>query len=283
MEIENLVNLFIKEPNSLYNNLFKFNVIILFIIIVLIFVKQENNVTAILSILAISFGLFISNTYVKNIDTEVNDTNKITLYKLDTLQGIVNEYLKKEISLKNTNGGNLSKKDKELIFNKNKLDNLYIDANLIHFLFSIKVLYEYNPNEFYLLLKGTNNILKIRNDIEIFYESEGVYTENIHEMFEMAIQLKTNCINNLQNMIYSVPKMSKMYKYVEDCIDRYYNLIQKSLLKLNEYHLDDIKNHGVNNRTRFIYINQTKGIDLADNFSPMPTKNSSSKLIDLYV
>jgi hypothetical protein len=283
MEFENLVNLFIKEPNSLYNNLFKFNVIIIFLIIVLIFVKQENKITAIISILAISFGLYISDTYVKNVNTEVNDTNKITLYKLDTLQGIVNEYIKKEMSLKDTTSITLSKKDKELIFNKNKLDNLYIDANLIHFLFSIKVLYEYNPNEFYLLLKGTNNILKIRNEIEIFYESEGVYTENINEMFEIAIKLKTNCINNLQNMIYSVPKMSKMYKYIENCIDRYYNLIQKSLLKLNEYHLDDIKNHGVNTRTKYIYINQTKGIDPADNFNQIPTKNSSSKLIDLYV
>jgi hypothetical protein len=44
-----------------------------------------------------------------------------------------------------------------------------------------------------------------------------------------------------------------------------------------------LKNHGVNTRTKYIYIYKSECcIDPADNFNQIPTKNSSSKPIDLY-
>jgi hypothetical protein len=284
VNINYLVELFTDEPNSIYTNFLKFQVIILFIVILVFFSRIVNNgnpILAIMIILLISFGLYISNIYVKTVKNDLNDINKKTMFKLNSLQAIVNDHINKKVSL-NTREISISKKNKSLLLEQNKLDNLYIDANMIHFLYSIKKLYDYNPTEFYKLLKGTNQILKIRNEIEIFYDSEGEYTENIYEMFEIAIQLRVNCLNNLQNIIYTVPKIGKMYSYIDDVIIRYGILLDRNLYKLNDYYLDDIQKKGINNRTKFIYINHTKPYDALSNHSVIPT-NTNNELIDLYV
>jgi hypothetical protein len=288
MNANDLIDLFTKEPTSSYNNFLKFQAILLFVIIFLFFSRFLNKTPTviIMIILLIYFGFYVSNVYVKTVKNDLDDFNKKTMFKLNSLQTLVNDHIKKKILL-TTKGASLSisNKDRILLLEKNKLDNLYIDANMIHFLYSIKKLYDYNPDQFYKLLKGTNQILKIRNEIEIFYDSEGEYTENIHEMFEIAIQLRTNCLNNLHNMIYTVPKISKMYKYVDDIIIRYGVLLDRNLYKLNDYHLDDIKNKGINNRTKFIYINHTKPYDRLSNHSIIPTNdiNIKSELIDFYL
>jgi hypothetical protein len=284
VNINYLIELFTNEPNSSYTNFLKFQVIILFIVILVFFSRVINNgnpTIAIMIILLISFGLYISNIYVKTVKNDLDDLNKKTMFKLNSLQEIMNDYIKKKISL-NSGEINISKKNRLLLLEKNKLDNLYIDANMIQFLYSIKKLYDYNPVEFYKLLKGTNEILKIRNEIEVFYDSEGEYTENIYEMFEIAIQLRVNCLNNLQNIIYTVPKIGKMYNYIDDAIIRYGVLLDRNLYQLNDYYLDNIKIKGINNSTKFIYINHTKPYDNLSNHSVIPT-NASSELIDLYV
>lgn len=279
-----LIELFTKEPNSSYNNLLKFQVVVLFVILLAFLFRVLGNGTSnmtIMIIVLISFGLYISNTYVKIVKNDLDDFNKTTMFKLNSLQNIINDHIKKKISI-NASELKLSNKDKIFLIEKNKLDHLYTDANMIHFLFSIKKLYDYNSDEFYKLLKGTNQLLKIKNEIEIFYDSEGEYTENIHEMFEIAIQLRVNCLNNLQNIIYAVPKIGKMYDYIDDVIIRYGVLLDRNLYRLNDYHLDDIKRKGVNNRTKFIYINHTKPFDELSNHSMIPT-HDKNKLIDLYV
>jgi hypothetical protein len=91
------------------------------------------------------------------------------------------------------------------------------------------------------LLKGTNNILKLRKEIEDFYGFEKKYPENIHEMLQIAMQLKINCMNNIQNFIYSVPKTKKMYTYIDNIIQTYNILITKNIKIIHKYHLDYIE------------------------------------------
>ena len=173
VNINYLVELFTNEPNSTYTNFLKFQVIILFIVILVFFSRIVNNgnpILAIMIILLISFGLYISNIYVKTVKNDLNDLNKKTMFKLNSLQAIVNDHINKKVLL-NTREISLSDKNKSLLLEQNKLDNLYIDANMIHFLYSIKKLYDYNPEEFYKLLKGSNQILKIRNEIALATEN----------------------------------------------------------------------------------------------------------------
>ena len=268
------------------------------------------NNTGIFVILAISFSLYISNIYVK-VNTiqnnDLDDDNKQTFIKLNTLQSKVYNYIRNQIIQSTSNGLKLPKNDQIVLLNKNKLEYLYIDSTLINFLYSILPLYDYNPDNFYLLLKGTNNILKLQKEIEDYYLSnkdnkqetlfiqklpsfrtdpipkiEPKFLENLSEMFEIAIQLKTECINNLHNIIYTVPKTNKMYTYIDNVIQRYTILINRHLDVFQKYNNDSIKFTGITNRTKFINYKHTKGFDRLLNHSIIPSKEHGN-LIQLYV
>jgi len=280
--MDNIINLFTKE-HGLYKQMFKAEVIVIFIIIVILLTKLNILGNSVYVLIAIIIALYLTNIYVKIKQDDLNDSNKLIYFKLESLQSKVYDYIKYKISTSSINNQHMSHNDIKTLYEKNKLDALYIDANMIIFLYSIIKLYEYNLNEFYLLLKGTNNILKLRNDIEKLYEAESKYPENIHEMLEIAIQLKSNCLNNLQNFIYTVPKINVMYNYIDNIIISYNNLITENIKKIHTYHLDYIKQNGINSDTVFINIDGPKFFDNSTNYSVIPQKNNKHSLIDLYV
>ena len=139
-----------------------------------------------------------------------------------------------------------------------------MNSNLIEFLYSITSLYDYNPNEFHLLIIGTNNILKLQLEIEQMISEGGPFPENIQEMLQTAIQLRTNCMNNIQNFIYSVPKIKVMYNFIDTVSNTYYSLISKHLTQINAYYKLNIKQNGINSMTTFININENG--DFANDF-----------------
>jgi hypothetical protein len=281
--MDDIINLFTKE-HGVYKKIFKFQVILFFVILLFILTKIGIFNNSIYVLVSVIFALYITNLYIKMNQGDLSDNNKIIHLKLDTLQSKVYQYTKYKIATSSTSGQKLSKDDIQKIYDKNKLDALYIDANMIVFLHSILQLYEYNPQEFYLLLKGTNNILKLRHDIERFYKAESKYPENIHEMLQIAIQLKSNCMNNLQNFIYTVPKQNKMYSYVDNVLETYNILITRNIKRMHNYHLDYIKKEGINSNTIFIDINASKPYDPMVNRSVIPSKEGlKHSLIDLYV
>lgn len=279
-----IIDLFTKE-HGIFQQYFKFEVVLFFIFIIVIFGKffGDNYMPIIILIV---FGLYITNLYVKVNNTSVNDNNKQTLIKLDTLQQTVYLFIQYKVDLEMNSNTSINQDDKQKLFEKNKLDSLYIDSNLVEFLYSIIKLSDYNQFEFYMLLKGTNNILKIKNEIEKFYESNRDYPENINEMFETALQLKTNCMNNIQNFIYKVPKINVMYKYIDSTLEAYNILINKNIKEMHNYHRDYIRKHGINTRTSFYNLDFAKDFNEADNHAIIPSKSSNGsnqKLIDLYV
>jgi hypothetical protein len=281
--MEDIVNLFTKE-HGVYKQIFKFNVLIFFIIVLFFLTKLNVLGNSIYILIAVIFTLYITNIYIKINQNDLNDNNKIIYTKLEQIQSKVYEYVEYKKMMFTNTGDKMLQIDSKLLYKKNKLDALYIDANMIVFLHNILQLYEYNPGEFYLLVKGTNNILKLRHDIERFYEVEGEYPENIHEMLQVALQLKSNCMNNLQNFIYTVPKQNKMYSYIDNVILNYNILISRNIKKMHNYHLDYIKKNGINSNTIFIDINSTKSFDSTMNKSVIPSKEGlKHSLIDLYV
>jgi hypothetical protein len=282
--MDDIVNLFTKE-HGIYKKIFKFQVLIVLFIILLFLTKLDlfrNNSVYIL--LSIVLAIYVTNMYVKINQNDLSDNNKIIHLKLDTLQSKVYQYVKYKIITSSASDQKLSQNDIQTLYEKNKLNALYIDANMITFLHSILTLSEYNPQEFYLLLKGTNNILKLRYDIERFYSAEGKYPENIHEMLQVALQLKSNSMNNLQNFIYTVPKQNQMYTYVDNVLETYNILITRNVKAIHTYHLDYIKKNGINSNTIFIDINSSKPFDSTVNRSVIPSKEGlKHSLIDLYV
>lgn len=282
--MDEIINLFTKE-HGVYKQIFKFNTILFFSIILVILTKFNffNN-QSIFLILAFIFTLFLTNLFVKVNQNDLADNNKIIYFKLESLQDKIYEFIQYKINISTTGNQKLSSKDIQLLYQKNKLDSLYIDANMIDFLYSIIKLYDYNQNEYYLLLKGTNNILKLRREIEQFKSSNSEYPENIHEMLQIAMQLKVNCMNNIQNFIYSVPKTNKMYKYVDNIIQTYNILITKNIKIIHKYHIDYIQQSGINIDTIFIDIDSTRPFDSNLNHSIIPGKvQNKHSLIDLYV
>lgn len=306
-----IINLY--SDKSYYQRDFKFYMIVFFVVILYFFTNIWGVNKSILIIITITFALFIINTIININNTDTNaeylDFNKLTFIKLQKLQSTVNDHITKKINLVTNSDLNLSENDIIILNQKNNLDSLYIDSTIIYFLYSILPLYQYNSDEFYMLLKGTNNILKIRKQIEDYYSenskktqdlveisapsfrdskpkvNEPLYIENINEMFEITIQLKINCLNNIQNIIYSVPKITKMYKYIDNVLERYSVLISKNLAIINEYHIRSIKENGINTRTKFVYYKGTKGYDRMSNQNIIPTKNLTSRteLQQLYV
>lgn len=308
MDISGILNLFSDE--SYYQRDFKFYVIILFVTIFTLFTKfWASNTQVILVVIVIVFATWIVNAFVGVAVKNLSDFNKQTYIKLETLQSKVDDYISKKIEMIGISGMQLSTNDKKILEEKNNLDYLYIDSSMVYFLYSILPLYDYNPDEFYMLLKGTNNILKIRKEIEDYYSAnskmskdeetgilpsfrdhlkhrdESLYIENINEMYEIAIQLKINCLNNIQNIIYGVPKLNKMYKYIDDSIERYSVLISKNLEVINLYHLREIKEVGINTRTKFVSYKGTKPYDRMANQNIIPSKllADRSEIHQLYV
>lgn len=213
-------------------------------------------------IILIVFAIYLGNTYVIIQNEKSNDFNQITMFQLRSLQQKVNEYINTKMNIiNNSNPIKLPKKDLDKIYKDNQLDALYIDANTIRFLYSIIALSDYNQEEFYKLLKGTNNILRIQRDIERFYEANGEYPINTSEMFQSALDLRTNTINNLHNFIYTIPKMNKMYTYINNSLERYSVLVSRITDKIHFYYKDNIKLRGVDATTNFVTYDTTKAHD----------------------
>ena len=227
----------------------------------------------------------MSNIYVKVNDSQLDDFNKTTMYRLNFLQTQLDSYFIKVQNKysKTLVHGQKSIKSKDVMKFRYHLDALYMDANLIHFLFDISNIYEYNQSEYYLLLKGTNNILRLLDQLENVYEQTNQLPENTSEMFQSALELKANTINNLHNFIYTIPKSNKMSNYLKEITDTYHILLIRNLDKIHRFYKLNIKLRGIDNSTKFVTYNDTKHFDVYDNHNMNVNGNQNNKLLSFYV
>lgn len=276
MEIRDL---FVTEHGS-FSKILQFKTLLIIIAIIVFFntfFKKSYGAVIILII----FAIYIANNYVIIQNDKTKDFNRITMVKLNSLQNKSIQYIDSQVDLiLNSNPNKMPQSEIEKLYKRHVLDCLYMDANLINFLFSIIKLYDYNPGEYYSLLQGTNNILKIKKDIDIFYKSNGVYPENTSELFQGVLELKQKTINNMHNFIYTVPKMGIMNNYINDSINRYSVLISRVTDSIHENYKKNIKQRGINSTTKFITYNTTKDFDAMDNHSVI---NNEQKLVSFYL
>jgi len=267
------------SDSSSYAKNLQFEVILLSVFIsIFLFIYTPKTYGFVILLLALLY--FISFNYINLKNSSIDDFNEITMIKLQTLQDISNKYI---LSLSKLG---YDHKVISKLLQANKLDSLYIDANLISFLYSITDLNQFNNKEFFNLLKNTNNILKLRSQIEEYYNSNnGDIPENISQMFEISLQIKTNAINNVHNFIYSIPKTNSMFKYLENIIDRYSVLISRNTDIIHFYYKKALDMKEINTMTKFVSYNEAKPFDIYENYPINITKNkdTNQKLLNFYV
>jgi hypothetical protein len=277
--MSDLPSLFL-NGNGLFSKLLQFEVVIVFVSIVLLFTTLFRGTYA-FAVILISFAWFVATAYSNIRQNTMSDANQETYAKLLKLQSIVNEYVRKKVRAAN-NTQLLSQQDDEKIYRRNVLDSLYIDANMINFLHSIIVMQTYSESEFYMLLKGVNNILRIRNEIEQYHKANGSFPSNVSQMLELALQLRANTINNMHNFVYTIPKTKSMYDYANGAIERFMVLISRNTDYIYTATTLFNRKTPINNSTLFVSYNTTKPFDRLVNTSVVPTK-TPQHLVPYYI
>lgn len=278
--MKNIIDLFFNSSSEYYNKLTQLQVIFIFLSLIYIFTTFFNKTYGFIIIL-LAFILYLSETFiaVKN-DLTLNE-NVTTMNKLIYLQNIIDKHIYKSIKKIQYETKNYNQNAYKYLFEKSRLNNFYIDTNMINFLYSISPMFKYNSLEFYKICIGTNNILKLKNEIEEFYKQNNDYPQNIAQMLEDAILLKSKCINNIHNFIYSIPKSNIMYNYIDSIIDRYTILITRNTDYIYKHYQKYNKKYGYNSSTKIITYNKTKPLDYFNDYNPIP-KKSNKAIIDFY-
>lgn len=244
--MEATVDLFVHKSGK-YTETLKVRSVIIFAIVVLVAMTVFPN-DYYKVIILIVFAWFVIDKYIVVSSEFLTDTNENVMKNLDKLQSVMYDYIDYDIKLKR-----IKATPSEIVSMKNavKLDSLYLDSNMIDFLESILPLSEFNRDQFFLLLKGTNNILKIRKEIQTFYNANKQYPSNTGEMVKTAIDLRLKCLNNIHNFIYTVPKHPELYEYNYTALNRYDTLITRTVNVLHKFSEHKIEIEGVNANTVF--------------------------------
>lgn len=258
-----------QSESSFYKKL-RFEVILIIIatfsIITTLFPTPHQYIGII--ILAV-VGYFFANIWVQKSTNSIQDVNKRIMINLSELDGAVYKYIATIA---------LSEESRKELYKKYKLNSLYIDANMINFLHSILPLYKYNPEQFFKVLRGTDNILQIRHEIE----RNGGELINLAEMLEIAIEIRGKSISSLHDFIYTIPKSNQMYTYLHDVIDRYNVLITRNIDIIHHYYKNNLKKNGISSSTKFVSWNTTKAYDPMQNQSIHP-QTASPPTMNFYL
>jgi len=277
--MDSIISLFTKGNGEYKRNL-KFDAIALSVVLIIIFTTLFSKNYGFVIILLV-FVYYIANTYVTVKTGDLEDRNAHTMIKLQKIQDTINSLVIEKIRIMTNSNQKLSRLEKQKMLEENRVKNLYTDSDMIHFIYAIIPFSEYNGQEFLLFIRGVDNILEKRRIIEEFYVSNGTFPQNTSEMFEIAIQLKSNTINNLHNYVYSVPKQKNMMAYLDKIVEKYNILISRNLDKMHEYYLMNLSKTGIKNTTKFVSYNTARPYDEMSNHSLVPDKKSG-KLINHY-
>lgn len=261
--MEDIYNLY-TEGHDRFEKILQFETIIVIVVIILILTLFFPNTYAFVIILLV-FALVLANIYVKARQTSTINFTKETIIKLNEIQlkiAQIYEQRNKKFQYQfRTNKGNLTIPS---------INNLFYDSGLIHFLHDLLPLAKYNTTEYYKIVKGVDSILLLLREVEEYYNANETFPENTSEMFENAIQLKSNLMNNLHDFVYSLPVSLSKYHY--RLINKFNVLLMEILETMHTHYQSNIKIRGINTNTTFVNYNRTKHYDLENNHNILPGK-----------
>lgn len=236
--------------NNMYSKVSLGTGVLSVIIIIFILTKYLTFDKSILQgVVLIVIAISIIELYLKHTSSKLTDLNKITLYKMYSIQKSTYDYVESQ-RLKNPK---LTEKQIQEEKRKQKLEYLYIDANLINFLYDISYFNNYNKDVYFLLVKTIDNILKLRYMIEYYYKETNKLPENcyvIHEQINIEIM---EAMNYMHSFIFSVPKVNMMYKQHKELQYRLFALLKRHSEFVRLACELKKKQDGINNDTKMIY------------------------------
>lgn len=103
----------------------------------------------------------------------------------------------------------------------------YIDATIIDLVYNLLEFQKFNPNDFENMIYNLDNLFKLELDIE-----KGV--NNSDFIFDNVVQLKKNVLNNMGNIMNSIPAIDPLRKKIIDGI--------KTMQIYLQDHIDKIRN-----------------------------------------
>lgn len=240
----------------------KATVVIIFFSIIFLYISSyyfsfSSNFTELIFISSF-FWAFI--TYYKTIfNVKQLDNNETILYKLNVIQNKINDYINYKLSLLNNQnfGEILSQSEIKKIFEKNVVDSIYIDSNLINFIHSIIYLFDYNNESMYFFVMYTNLILKSRIQLEQ-YDLANSLPNTTQSFIEENIINYLQAINYLQSTIYTIPKNITLQNNLYNIIQKYSSLMKTHLKFFYEINKKFIDINGININTKFNLFNKIK-------------------------
>lgn len=207
------------------------------------------------NLLALSIlSYYILNIYLQKEYTTVGDFNSQTRYKLEKIQSNMNNWIKRKLERSAHLG--LNEKDIKRQYELSKLSFLYLDVNFIHFLDNIEYLYQQNPQGYISIIKGINNILKLRNDSQtIVLNREGLLKEfekrQMYYNFEETEKLAKIVNNHFHSFIYTMPKSSISYQHHYTLSKRLSSLLFQSI-NIQRYYYQKTVEHDISTSSKFL-------------------------------
>lgn len=273
MLFEEFILLFKDTYNDIFSRRLKFIIIVFIVLLTLFFIRGFRISEYSDVIILFVFIIIICSEFVKWYSLDKDNYLDSTYKKLETLQSTMDTYLQneyiqrtKELFKNNAQDFSGSNTVNSIHFN---LSNMYIDADLINFVYSIHKEYmTYNAKTFVKFVKGVNNILGLKRELQLLEDST-LSNNNIAEMLQTAMRLKTNTLNNLHSFIYVFPKNDAYRNLMRPTIIKYNKLITRVLDYIHSRYLTTVNgNTKYTTQTKFVTYGQFPKEHNSDIFKP---------------
>lgn len=213
--------------------------------------KFDNTTTGF--IILFVFALFCANIYFSFNLNALEDNNKLLTYKLNYIQSLVYDNIAYKFTIfKNQNFAGLNQSnilqnlDFEKMYRDSYLDALYIDSDLIEFMYLNKHLYDKNQEAFVNFVISTNSFLRVLKELS---DKNHSLPDNTQSLIQVALDKYTNALENLKSFIFTIESGSMSMRSLNDIINNYLELMYFNVLQLENYNKLFIKQYGVNNST----------------------------------
>lgn len=213
--------------------------------------RFENTTTGF--IILFLFALFAAYMYLSYTTNFLNDNNKLLAYKLNYIQSLVYDHITyKFIIFKNqaNNGLNqsniLQNLDFEKMYKESYLDALYLDSDLIEFLYLNKYLYDKNQESFVYFILSTNSFMRVLKELK---DTNHSLPNNTQSLIQVALDKYSNSIEFLKSFIFNIESGSMSMKRLNDIVNNYIELMYFNVLQLENFNKLFIKQNGINNST----------------------------------
>jgi hypothetical protein len=199
------------------------------------------------------FSLFMAYIYLNYSTNFLDDNNRLITYKLNYIQSLVYDHITyKFIVFKNQGSAGLNQSsllqnlDFERIYRDSYLDALYLDSDLIEFLYLNKHLYDKNQEGFVYFVLSTNSFMRVLKELK---DKDHSLPDNTQSLIQVALDKYTNALEFLKSFIFNIESGSMAMKQLNDTINNYIELMYFNVLQLENFNLLFIKEYGINNST----------------------------------